>query len=88
MIKSINEKPEKRIEIDLMGPNGNAWSLMGTARNLAKELNRGILNESYRPGDAVLYDIEAITKDMMSGDYEHLLSVMEREFGKYIIMYR
>jgi len=25
---------------------------------------------------------------MMSGDYEHLLSVMEKHFGDHIIMYR
>jgi len=29
-----------------------------------------------------------ISADMMSGDYEHLLSVMEKHFGDHIIMYR
>ena len=89
MIKSITEKEEKRIEIDLThGSMGNAYSLIGIARDLGKDLNRGILNSSYRPGDAKLYDVEEITKDMMSGDYEHLLEVLEKHFGDYIVIYR
>jgi hypothetical protein len=79
VIKSINEKPEKRIEIDLTGPNGNAFALMGIARNIAKQLDRAGAND---------IEIDVIIKDMMSGDYEHLLEVMEKNFGDYIIMYR
>ena len=31
---------------------------------------------------------DEIIKDMMSGDYEHLLDVMEDNFGDFIVMYR
>lgn len=80
MIKPINEKPEKRIEIDLTGPNGNVFYLMGLARRLAKELNE-VRGNNYQ-------DPKAIIEDMMSDDYEHAIDVMEREFGHLIIMYR
>ena len=74
MIKSIKEKNSKSvIEIDLTGPDGNAFSLMGYASDFCKQL--GI-------------DKKPILDDMMSGDYEHLLSVMEKHFGDFIIMYR
>ena len=31
---------------------------------------------------------EPIINDMMSGDYEHLLSVIEKHFGHVVMMYR
>ena len=37
-IKSINDKPQLPIEIDLTGPDGNAFVLLGKAKNLAKQL--------------------------------------------------
>ena len=33
-------------------------------------------------------DSKPIITDMMSGDYEHLLSVIEKHFGDYVILYR
>ena len=71
MIKT--KKRNTKIEIDLTGPEGNAFCLMGYATNFCKQL--GI-------------DKKPILDDMMSGDYEHLLSVMEKHFGDFIIMYR
>lgn len=74
MIKSIKEKNSKSvIEIDLTGPDGNAFALMSYASDLCKQLG---MNKT------------PILNDMMSGDYKHLLSVMEKHFGHYIIMYR
>jgi hypothetical protein len=72
---AILPKPKKvgPIEIDLTGPEGNAFVLLGYANSWAKELG---------------LDKDAILTDMRSGDYEHLLEVMEREFGDFIIMYR
>lgn len=61
------------IEIDLQGPQGNAFFLMGLARGLSQRLG---------------LDFNSIEKDMKSSDYEHLLQVMEQNFGELIIMYR
>lgn len=63
----------KELVIDLTGPDGNAFALMGTAVNLAKQLGK---------------DGKAIREEMMAGDYEHLLSVFDREFGAFVILER
>tara|TARA_R110000850_G_scaffold6518_3_gene25285 strand:- start:675 stop:899 length:225 start_codon:yes stop_codon:yes gene_type:complete len=68
------EKQEKGgIEIDLTGPQGNAYFLMGTASNLAKQLG---------------LDGTKIISEMKSGDYENLLQVFEKYFGEYVTLYR
>lgn len=54
--------------IDLNGPEGNAFVLLGYARRLCKQLNR---------------EWEPIQAEMQSGDYEHLLKVFKREFCDY-----
>ena len=70
--KSEMERPD-HIIIDQTGPEGNAFYLLGIAQRLAQQLG---LNK------------EEILKDMKSEDYEHLLEVMEKHFGEFIIMYR
>lgn len=71
MIRTKKPKPE--IIIDLTGPEGNAFTLMGMAVNFAKQLGK---------------DGKAIREEMMAGDYEHLLSVFDREFGHFVILER
>ncbi len=70
----IREKqPTKEIIIDLTGPDGNAFALMGYASNFAKQLG---LNK------------EEIINEMMSSDYEHLLQVFDKHFGSFVILER
>ena len=71
MIKSKNEK--LGIEIDLTGPDGNAFVLIGTAGNLAKQLG---------------LDAKAIREEMMKGDYENLVNVFDKHFGDFVTLYR
>lgn len=73
MIKSISEKAFSPIEINLLGPEGNAFVLMGYASKWAKQLG---------------LDFQSIKADMISGDYEHLLQVMENHFGDFVVFYR
>ena len=73
MIRDKRELNERKPEIDLSGPDGNAFVLLGYAKQWAKQLDK---------------DWKAIQVEMMSGDYENLLGVLEREFGEYIILYR
>jgi hypothetical protein len=75
MIKSKSEMPRGPIEIDLTGPDGNAYVLMGIAKQLHRQLDLEVSDT-------------AMLAEMMSGDYENLLAVMERYFGDYIVMYR
>ena len=72
-IKDIKKKPKLPIEIDLSGPDGNAFVLMGYAKNFAKQL--GIPSEP-------------IIDDMTSGDYEHLLEVFDKQFGSFVTLWR
>ena len=68
----IAKETKKKIEIDLTGPSGNAFCLLGTARRLAKEL-------SYSEEK-----IQALLKDMKSNDYQHLVKVFDDHFGDYV----
>ncbi len=70
----IREKqPQSEIIIDLTGPDGNAFALMGYATRFAKQLG---------------LDSKAITAEMMSGDYENLLEVFDKNFGNFVILER
>jgi hypothetical protein len=70
----IREKnPSSYQIIDLTGPEGNAWVLLGYARNYAKQLG---LNSA------------TITDEMTAGDYENLLEVFDSYFGDFVILER
>ncbi len=68
-----NKVIKSTIEIDLTGPNGNAFYLIGTARKLAKQLG---------------LDSEVIQTEMMSGNYENLVKVFDKHFGHFVTLYR
>jgi hypothetical protein len=72
MIRS-KEQNQGPIVIDLTGPDGNAFVLLGKAKQLARQLG---------------LDGNAITNEMMSGDYENLIEVFDREFGDFVILER
>lgn len=61
------------VEIDLTGPDGNAFNLIAIAGNLAKQLD---------------LDKKKIQSEMMAGDYEDLLKVFDKYFGEYVTLYR
>ena len=71
MIRS--KKPQSEIVIDLTGPDGNAFVLMGMAKRYAKQLG---------------LDTDLIINDMKSGDYEHLIQVFDEHFGDFVILER
>ena len=62
-----------KIEIDLTGPDGNAFYILGVAKNLCKQV--GI-------------DFKPLMDEMMSGDYENLIEVFDKKFGSVVTMYR
>lgn len=61
------------VEIDLTGPDGNAFNLIAIAGNLAKQLD---------------LDKKKIQSEMMMGDYENLLKVFDKHFGEFVTLYR
>ena len=75
MIKS-KEKLNRGIEIDLTGPDGNAFVLMGYAKRFGKQIG---MSSSY---------ITEMLEKMMSSDYENLVKVFDDEFGSVVTLYR
>lgn len=74
---TIKKKSEKgRIEIDLTGPEGNVFVLMGYAQRLTNQLEL----DSTKARE--------IIEDMQSSDYEHAVDVFEKNFGNYVTLYR
>ena len=69
----IKKKKNKGLEIDLTGPQGNAFVLLGYASQLSKQLG---LNS------------EQILSEMKSGDYENLVAVFDKHFGNIVTLYR
>ena len=72
----IREKQQHSgpIIIDLTGPDGNAFALMGLANRLGKQLD--------------FEDIPGLLEEMQAGDYEHLLQVFDEHFGDFVILER
>ena len=70
------KQPQKEIIIDLTGPDGNAFALMGYARRFARQL--GYSKE----------DQDQLLKLMTSGDYENLVGVFDDHFGSFVILER
>ena len=71
---AIKNKTESReITIDLTGPDGNAFVLLGRAKGYAKLIDLD--------GDKIIHE-------MTQGDYEHLVETFDRYFGDYVILER
>jgi len=72
----IKQKVNNGIEIDLTGPQGNAFFLLGTASKLGRQLGWD------------KDEIEILLRQMRSGDYENLINVFDRNFGDFVTLYR
>jgi len=75
----ITREPYNRelpIHIDLNGPDGNVFALIGLAKSLKHML--GYSTEA----------MNAIIEDMMTDDYEHAIRVFDNEFGDFVILHR
>lgn len=74
MIRPVSEitQPIKR-EIDLTGPQGNAFCLLGHARQLAHQLE---------------LDADKIDEEMRESDYENMIGVFDKYFGNFVDLFR
>jgi hypothetical protein len=70
-------KPRRpsKIQLDLQGPEGNAFALMGKLT--------AILDREGRDKK----EIDALIQKMMSKDYKNLVMIFEREVGEYVDIY-
>jgi hypothetical protein len=69
----LKKRPSSKIEIDLSGTQGNAFYLLGVAKQLSKQLE---------------FDYSEIKAEMTSGDYENLIQVFDNYFGSFVNLYR
>ena len=71
----IVKKPKSngKIEIDLTGPDGNAFAILGLAKRLCREFD---------------IPFKPLMEKMTSGDYENLIKVFDDKFGSFVTMYR
>jgi hypothetical protein len=70
----IRDKQQpKEIVIDLTGPQGNAFFLLGTAKDLCHRLGLGW---------------EQVHSEMTSSDYENLIQVFDSYFGDFVVLER
>lgn len=72
-VGSISAESITKTVIDLNGPEGNAFHLLGVAKQIGKKLE---------------LDTDKIRKEMMSQDYVHLVATFEYYFGSifYLIL--
>jgi hypothetical protein len=66
---AIVARSDRKPEIDLSGPDGNAFVLLALARRYARDLG---------------LDWDAISAEMTSGNYYHLIRTFDRHFGDYV----
>ena len=59
--------------IDLQGPQGNAFALMAQADDFLRQMGRRD-------------EFNAMRTDMMSGDYDNLIRIFEKNFGDYVTL--
>lgn len=76
MIKSKSEMPMRGIEIDLTGPEGNAYVLLGYADRWAKQLG-------YSDHDRL-----CLLDNMKLSTYDMLVEIFDREFGSFVTLWR
>ena len=74
MIVNRSDIEPSQIEIDLSGPEGNAFVLLGMAENFAKQLGYDELETS------------DLLTDMQSADYNHLVNVFDNAFGSFVTL--
>ena len=72
----IVKKENKGIEIDLTGPQGNAFFLLGTASKLGRQLGWD------------RDEIEILLRQMRNSDYENLVNTFDKYFGDFVTLYR
>lgn len=62
---STNNEEQKKPTLSIIGGDGNAFAILGKAQRVARKAGM---------------DWEAISKEAMSGNYDHLLATMMKYF--------
>ena len=68
---AIREKSVEELVIDLDGPKGNAFYLLGTAQQFSRDLG---------------LDGNKVIDEMKSGDYTNLVKTFDNSFGRFVTL--
>mgnify|MGYP003339161994 CR=1 FL=1 len=71
--RKVKKRNKTNIEIDLTGPEGNAFVLLGYAKKFCQKMN---------------ISYEKVEEEMTESDYENLVNVFDRYFGHFVVLYR
>lgn len=97
------QKQQTEIVIDLTGPDGNVFVLMGYARRFARQLkelweeemvanrtqNVVLRHMDVNPQDLLPETLaDQICREMMASDYENAVQVFDRYFGSWVTLER
>jgi len=66
---AIKKKRNRKLTLNLDGPDGNAYVLLGTCKGIAKQLG---------------LDWMPISEEARSDDYTHLVKTLNKYFGEFI----
>ena len=69
----LSKDTTKKMTIDLTGPQGNTFFLLGTAMKFCRQLDM---------------DEDSVLDEMKSGDYEHLIKTFDKYFGMVVDLER
>ena len=75
-IKSVTELNKGKIQIDLTGPQGNAYYLIGFAQKNLKDVGK------------TRDEITTLIEEMKSSDYDNLITIFDRKLGNYVDLFR
>ena len=75
MIKESDMREYKKPVIDLMGTQGNAFAILGIAKNVHRDLKRQGIE---------LPDFKVIQSEMMASNYNNLINIFDKYFGDYV----
>ena len=76
--KLINNSNTVKRNLDLRGPDGNAYVILGIAKKFTDQLNKV---------DPEKYNWDKIQIEMTKGNYKNLVLTFEEYFGDYIDIY-
>jgi hypothetical protein len=97
------KREQKELVIDLTGPDGNVFVLMGYARQLSRHVKDLYEEEMHtnREQNRILLELgladtkafpenlaDQVIAEMMSSDYENAVQVFDRYFGSFVILER
>jgi hypothetical protein len=77
MIIDRKDKKEKRIEIDLNGPEGNVFCLFGLAREWGRSLSM-----SKKEVDDIIEEAKSTC------NYDGVVKTLDKYFGEWVIFYK